>query len=454
MKKLIILISIVISVNIFAQQVNIFAQQKGEVIDRIIGVIGKNIILESDVENQYIQYKSQGVVYEGDLKCKIFEDLLFSKLLLNQAQLDSIEVTEAEINDNLDRRIRYFVGQIGSEEKLEEFYGKSIAEIKQEFRDMLKEQMLVERMQGKLTADVKVTPSEIRKFYDKMPKDSLPKIETTYKFQQIVVIPKISEKEKLAVKERLRDFKERVKNGTKFSTLAVMYSEDPGSAKKGGELGFVGRTDLVPEFAAVAFKLKKPGQVSRIVESEYGFHIIQLIEQKGEKINVRHILIKPKVSYDEFTKAQLHIDSLRKIVVADTITFDEAAKRYSDDKETRYNGGYMINMYNATNSFTEEQIDAALAYNLKGLSVGEITRSFRTKNMKDQDVIKFVKLSVKTKPHIATIKTDYKVIQELCVSDKKQKLIKKWVKDKQRNTYIKIDKSYIGCDFESKGWVK
>jgi len=447
MRKLILVFTIISSISVFAQP-------KGEPIDRIIGVVGKNIILQSDVENQYLQYKSQGVVYDGDLKCKIFEDLLFSKLLLNQAQLDSIEITEAEINDNLDRRIRYFVAQIGSEEKLEEFYGKSIAEIKQEFKDMLKEQMLVERMQSKLTADVKVTPSEIRKFYDKIPKDSLPKIETTYKFQQIVVIPKISEKEKLAVKERLRDFKERIKNGTKFSTLAVMYSEDPGSAKKGGELGFVGRTDLVPEFAAVAFKLKKPGQVSRIVESEYGFHIIQLIEQKGEKINVRHILLKPKVSYDEFTKAQLKIDSLRGIVLADTISFAEAAKRYSEDKETRYNGGYMINRYTGTNTFTEEQIDAALAYNLKGLSVGDITRSFRTKNMKDQDVLKFVKISEKTKPHVATIKSDYKIIQELCIADKKKSLIKKWMVDKQRNTYIKIDKSFIGCDFESKGWVK
>ena len=447
MKKIIIVLTILTSISIFAQQ-------KGEVIDRIVGVVGKNIILQSTVENQYLQYKSQGIVYDGDLKCKIYEDLLFSKLLLNQAQLDSIEITEAEINDNLDRRLRYFVGQIGSEEKLEEFYGKSIAEIKQEFKDMIKEQMLVERMQGKLTADVKVTPSEIRKFYDEYPKDSLPKIETSYKFQQIVIIPKISEKEKLAVKERLRNFKERIKSGTKFSTLAIMYSEDPGSAKKGGELGFVGRTDLVPEFAAVAFKLKKPGQVSRIVESEYGFHIIQLIEQKGEKINVRHILLKPKVSYDEFVKAQLHIDTIRNIVLADTITFSEAAKRYSDDKETRYNGGYMLNMYNATNTFTEEQIDAALAYNLKGLSVGDITRSFRTKNMKDQDVLKFVKLSKKNKPHVATIKTDYKIIQELCIANKKQKLIRKWVKDQQRNTYIKIDKSYIGCKFEAEGWVK
>jgi len=448
MRKLLIVLTIITSIN------SLFAQPKGEPIDKIIGVVGKNIILQSDVENQYLQYKSQGVVYDGDLKCKIFEDLLFSKLLLNQAQLDSIEITEAEINDNLNRRIRYFVSQIGSEEKLEEFYGKSIDEIKLEFKDLLKEQMLVERMQSKLTADVKVTPSEIRKFYDNIPKDSLPKIETTYKFQQIVVIPKISEKEKLAVKERLRDFKERVKNGTKFSTLAVLYSEDPGSAKKGGELGFVGRTDLVPEFAAVAFKLKKPGQVSRIVETEYGFHIIQLIEQKGEKINVRHILLKPKVSYEEFTKAKLKIDSIREIVLADTITFEEAAKRYSEDKETRYNGGYMLNKNTATNTFTEEQIDAALAYNLKGLSVGDITRAFRTKNMKDQDVMKFVKISDKTKPHVATIKSDYKIIQELCIADKKQKLIKKWVVDKQRNTYIKIDKSFSGCDFESKGWVK
>jgi peptidyl-prolyl cis-trans isomerase SurA len=401
-----------------------------------------------------LQYKQQAVDYNGDIKCKIFEDLLFSKLLLDQAQLDSIEISENEIEDNLDRRIRYFVAQIGSEEKLEEFYGKSIAEIKQEFRDVLKNQMLVERMQSDLTKDVKVTPSEIRKFYDEIPKDSLPKIQASTKFQQIVVIPKISEKEKLQVKEQLRDFKERIKTGTKFSALAVLYSEDPGSAKKGGELGFVGRTDLVPEFAAVAFKLKTPDEVSKVVETEYGFHIIQLIEQKGEKINVRHILLKPKVSFEEFNKAQRRIDSLHAIVLADTITFEEAAKRYSDDRDTKFNGGYIINQETATTSFTDEQIDPALAYNIKGVAVGNITRTFRTKNEKDQDVLKFVKTQSKTNAHSANISTDYKIIQEMCIATKKQKEILKWVENKQKNTYMKIDKSYSNCNFESKGWVK
>ncbi len=430
-----------------------FAQNK-QVIDQVVAVVGKNMILQSDIENQYLQLKSQGFVYNGDLKCKVLEDLLFNRLLLDQAQKDSIEVTDNELNDNLDRRIRYFVAQIGSEEKLEEFYGKSIAEIKNEFRDLLKKQMLVQKMQNKLTADIKVTPSEIRKFYDNIPKDSLPKVPTTYKFQQVVVIPKVSEKEKLAVKEKLRNFKERIKNGTSFSTLAVLYSEDPGSAKQGGELGYVGRTDLVPEFAKAAFRLKKPGEISGIVETQYGFHIIQLIDRKGEKINVRHILLKPKVSYDELIKAQQRIDSIADIIKADTIPFEEVVRRYSDDEETKSNGGYMINPYTSTDLFTDEQIDPALAYHLKGLKTGDITRSFKTKDAQDRVVFKIVKLAEKNEPHIANLKQDYKQIQELCLADKKAKFLKNWVKKKQQNTYIKIDDSYKGCDFEMKGWIK
>jgi len=433
--------------------VNIFAQNK-QIIDQVVAVVGKNMILQSEIENQYLQLKSQGFVYNGDLKCKVLEDLLFNRLLLDQAQKDSIEVTENELNDNLDRRIRYFVAQIGSEEKLEEFYGKSIAEIKEEFKDLLKKQMLVEKMQNKLTADIKVTPSEIRKFYDDIPKDSLPKIPTTYKFQQVVVIPKVSEKEKLAVKEKLREFKERIKNGTSFSTLAVLYSEDPGSAKQGGELGYVGRTDLVPEFAKEAFKLKKPGDISRIVETQYGFHIIQLIDRKGEKINVRHILLKPKVSYDELIKAQQRIDSIAAIIKADTLDFSEIVRRYSDDEETKNNSGYMINPYTATDIFTDEQIDPALAYHLKGLKQGDVTRPFKTKDNQDRIVFKIVKIAEKNEPHIANLKQDYKQIQEMCLADKKMKFLKSWVKKKQQNTYIKIDKSYAGCDFEMDGWVK
>ncbi len=433
---------------------NSFAQETDEVIDQIIGIVGKNIIMQSDIENQYNQYMSQGVVYDGDLKCKIIEDLLFQKLLLNQAQLDSIEVSEAEINDNLDRRIRYFVSQIGSEEKLEEFYGKPIIEIKEEFKSVLKDQMLVEKMQGKITADIKVTPSEIRKFYNNIPKDSLPKIETKYIFKQLVIKPNISEKEKLAVKEKLREFKERVKNGTKFSTLAVMYSEDPGSAKNGGELGYVGRSDLVPEFAAVAFKLKSPGDVSKIVESQYGFHIIQLIDRKGDKINVRHILIKPKVSYEELAKAKQKLDSIRNLIVKDTISFENAVLKFSEDKDTKFNEGYVVNQYTGNNEFFEEQISPAIAYAIKNLNIGSITYPFKTKTISDEDIYSIIKFDNKIAAHSATIQDDYKQIQEMCIADKKQKTITEWVKNKVKSTYFRIDDSYSNCETLKGTWLK
>jgi len=433
---------------------NSFAQDDGEVIDQIIGIVGKNIIMQSDIENQYNQYIAQGVIYDGDLKCKILEDLLFQKLLLNQAQLDSVEVSEAEINDNLDRRIRYFVSQIGSEEKLEEFYDKPIIEIKEEFKSLIKDQMLVERMQNKITADVKVTPSEIRKFYNGIPKDSLPKIETKYIFKQLVIKPSISEKEKLAVKEKLRGFKERIKNGTKFSTLAVMYSEDPGSAKKGGELGYVGRSDLVPEFAAVAFKLKSPGDISKIVESQYGFHIIQLIDRKGDKINVRHILIKPKVSFEELVKAKQEIDSIRNLIVKDSISFEDAVLKFSEDKDTKFNEGYVINQYTGNNEFFEEQIDPAIAYAIKNLHVGSITYPFKSKTFSDEDIYSIVKFDNKIEAHSASIQDDYKQVQEMCIADKKQKTIEEWVKNKVKSTYFRIDDSYSNCEVLKDIWLK
>ena len=445
---------IILSIIITLSTLTSFSQEDGEIIDQIVGVVGKNIIMQSDIENQYNQYISQGVVFEGDLKCKIFEDLLFQKLLLNQAEVDSVEVSDAEIEDNLDRRIRYFVSQIGSEEKLEEFYGKPILEIKAEFKDLIKEQMLVERMQGKITADVKVTPSEIRKFYNNIPKDSLPKIETKYIFKQLVIKPKVSETEKLAVKEKLQGFKERVKNGTKFSTLAVMYSEDPGSAKNGGELGYVGRTDLVPQFAAVAFKLKNKGDVSKIVETQYGFHIVQLIDRKGDKINVRHILIKPKVSFDELVKAKAKLDSIRILVVKDSVSFEEAVKLFSDDEETRFNEGYIVNPYTGNNEFFEEQIDPAIAYAIKNLNIGSITYPFKTKSSSDEDIYVIVKFANKIDAHSANIKDDYKQIQELCTNNKKEDLIETWVEKKRKSTYFKIDESYSNCEFLKTTWLK
>jgi len=431
----------------------VISQNEGVVIDKVVAIVGKNIILKSDVENQYEQLKAQGSTGEN-LKCQIFEELLYQKLLLDQAQKDSIEITEAEIDDNLNRRIRYFVGQIGSEQKLEEFYGKSITEIKEEFREVIAKQMLSERMQGQLTQGLKVTPTEILKYYKKMPKDSLPKLNKQIILAQIVKYPPVSEKEKLAIKEKLRSYRERILKGEKFSTLAVLYSEDLGSARKGGELGFVGRSDLVPEFAAVAFKLKEPGDISRIVETEFGFHIIQLIEKRGELMNLRHILLKPKVSPMDMFKAKTLIDSVRTLILKDSLTFEAAAGKFSEDKETNKNEGLMINPMTGNSIFENEQLNPSIAYALKGVKEGEITKTFRTKDNRGQEVYKIIKVKELIPPHVASIEKDYQLIQNMCLATKKQEFIDSWIKRKQAGTYIKLEDDYKNCSFKHSGWLK
>lgn len=429
------------------------SQNEGVVLDKVVAVIGKNVILMSDVENQYSQMKNQGGANDNS-KCEIFEELMYQKLLLDQAQKDSIEVTEGEIEDNLDRRIRYFVSQIGSEQKLEEFYKKTISEIKDDFREVIARQMLSDRMQGSLTQSVKVTPTEILKFYKKIPVDSLPKINKQIVLEQIVKYPPINETEKLSIKEKLRSYRERVMKGEKFSTLAVLYSEDLGSARKGGELGFVGRSDLVPQFAAVAFKLKEPNDMSRIVETEFGFHIVQLIEKRGELMNLRHILLKPKVSPLDMQKAQSFIDSVRTLIATDSIAFDFAANKYSEDKATNKNGGLMINPMTGNSVFENEQLTPSVAYAIRGLKEGDLTRAFKAKDERGQEVYKILRIKQIIEPHTASIDKDYQLIQDICLGDKKRRFVDLWIKRKQASTYMKINEEYKGCTFKHKGWIK
>ena len=297
---------ILIAFLLFSSQ--IFAQKE---IDGVRAIVGNEIILTSDIETQYQQYLAQGYANREEIKCQIIEDLLYQKLLLNQAKIDSLEISEQEIESELEKRIRYFVGQVGSKEKLEEFYGKSIIEIKSEFRDLINEQLLSQRMQGSITADVKVTPSEVKTYFNNLAKDSLPTIEAEVEISQIVLKPEISQQEKERVKNKLKSFKERLQNGEDFKVLAALYSDDPGSAKNGGELGFVGRGDLVPAFEAAAYKLKGD-EISNIIKSEFGYHIIQLIERRGEQINVRHILLKPKVSSTQLMELKSEIEDIAK----------------------------------------------------------------------------------------------------------------------------------------------
>ena len=424
-----------------------------KIIDQVIAVVGDNYILKSEIENQFLQLESKTNFDGIDLKCNILEELLYQNLLLHQAAIDSLTVSDKEIDNQLDRRIRYFVSQVGSEKKLEEYFNKSILEIKTDLRESLKKQMLSEKMQDKLTGSLKVTPSEVRQYFKNIPKDSIPDINEQVEYEQIVIYPLITEKEKLAVKEKLNGFRERILKGDKFSTLAVLYSEDPGSAVKGGELGFVGRSDLVPEFAAVAFKLKD-GEVSKIVETEYGFHIIQLIERLGEQINVRHILLTPKVDAVSAVKARSSLDSIARIIRLDSVSFKKAVELYSQDKDTKFNGGLAVNPYTNNSRFENDQLDKTTSYWLKKLKVGEISEPFEYTNEKSQKCYKIIRLKSKYPAHKANLSDDYQYIQDYSLNLKKQEIMKDWIEKEQKVTFINIDNSYRNCDFKYSGWIK
>jgi len=441
-KLLIIIISLITTYS-YSQKTNI---------DEIVAVVGKNYILKSEIENQYNQLENTNNK-SVDLKCEILEELLYQNLLIHQSELDSIEISDKDVEAQLEHRLRYFVSQIGSEKKLEEYFNKSIVDIKNELRIALKKQMTAEKMQDKITGSIKVTPSEVRQFYNKLPADSIPTIDEEIEYQQIVIYPVITEQEKLAVKEKLNELRERILKGDKFSTLAVLYSEDPGSATKGGELGFVGRTDLVPEFAAVAFKLKD-GEISKIVETEYGYHIIQLIERLGEQINVRHILITPKIDPNSAIKTRNKLDSIANIIRIDTITFYKAAEKYSQDANTKYNGGIAINPYTNNSHFSLDQLDPVTSYWIKKLKTNEISTPFEFTDDKGKKCYKIIQLKSRIPAHVANLKDDYQKVQEMAITSKKQDIMNKWVQKQQQETYIHIDNSYANCNYKFNGWIK
>ena len=443
-KILVLFISVTFSFTISAQD---------EVIDRIIGVVGDQIILQSDIENQYIQLKARG--YRGNeekTKCSIFEDQLAQKLLLNQAKVDSIEITENQVEMELNRRLQAFINQIGSEKQLEDYYKKSILEIKEDFRELIRNQLLTEEMQRNIAGEITVTPSEVKKFYKRAPKDSLPLINSQIEIRQIVKIPPFSEEAKLEVREKLLNLRKRIINGERFSTLAVLYSEDKGTAIKGGELGFTNKADLVTEFANSAFSLKK-GIVSTIVETEFGYHIIKLIDRRNDQVNVRHILMKPKTSPEAKQQAKSFLDSLSRIIRTDSITFMNAARGYSDDPDSRLSGGIIINPRTGDTKFEMDQLDKEMYYVVKDMKIGEISDPFETIDNKGNLVYKIVSLTSRSKPHTANMENDYKILQELTIQSKQQEYFGNWIMDKQKNTYTRIVDDYQTCIFSNKGWL-
>jgi peptidyl-prolyl cis-trans isomerase SurA len=394
----------------------------------------------------------QGLVKGSNkAKCEILENLLFQKLLLNQAELDSIVVSDEMVERNMEQRISYFVQQIGSEEKLEEYYNKSISQLKEEFRDLIKEQMLVDQAQSSITADVTVTPSEVKKFYESIPSDSIPEVGTQYEISQIVIDPPIGPKEIMETREKLNSMRTRIVNGESFSTLAILYSEDPGSAAKGGELGFHRRGDFYPEFEAVAFNLKK-GQISEIVKTEAGFHIIELMEQRGESFNFRHILIQPKVNIEDIQAAIDELDSLTVIINKGDITFEEAAAKNSDDKN-KDNGGLLVNPMTSTTMWGDDQLDQNMKFTIMRMKEGDISKPIEMVTDKNKKAYRIIKLNKRIAPHKANMEQDYNQIKDWATEEKKGRVIQDWINTKTKDTYVRILDSFSDCDFEHT-WTK
>jgi peptidyl-prolyl cis-trans isomerase SurA len=448
MKKIIALISILV---LTFSGFNSRAQE--QVIDEVVAVVGANYILQSDIEAQYVQFRMQGGITDARAtRCQILEDILFQKLLLNQAELDSVQVTDDQIEQTMNARFRYYIQQFGSQEKLEQFYKKSLIEIREEFRTLVKEQLMVDEVQQKIVKDIKVTPSEVRSFFNGLPRDSIPMIDTEYELGWIVKEPAINKEELEATRERLQALRDRIMKGESFNTLAVLYSEDPGSSKKGGEIGLMSRGTLYPEYEAAAFGLKK-GEVSEIIKSKAGFHIIQLIERRGEQINTRHILLMPKISGTDLINASRLLDSIAGLVRDKKMTFEEAALRFSDDPG-KINGALMVNEATGNTRFFASQIDPKVFFSIDKLQPGEITRPITMLNSEGKQSLNLYMLITRTEPHRANLKDDYSTIQEWAMNKKRGETINKWIGDKISKTYFRINESYNDCKFQHSWEVK
>ncbi|MCI5706820.1 MAG: peptidylprolyl isomerase [Odoribacter sp.] len=447
MKKYLLLLILCVQAGFLTAQKN--------VVDKIVAIVGEEIILKSDIENAYLQEQGQGLVSSSsDYKTELLEKQLIQKLLLAQAQIDSISVTEEQVENAVANRIEYFISNIGSQERLEAYFGKSLEEIKDDMRGPLRELLITEQMQQKIVEKIRITPSEVRSYFKRLPKDSLPEMPDRYELQQIVLRPRISDAEKERIRERLREYREQILKGEKtFNTLAVLYSEDPGSATRGGELGYIPRNQLDPAFAEAAFNLK-PGKISKIVESEFGFHIIQLIDRQGEKINVRHILLQPKIAEEEKEEALLRLDTIRQYINENKMTFEEAAMYFSSDKQTRNNGGLVADPQTSESRIARANIPGEMAKEINSLKVGEVSMPFVTHSERGQEEYKIVKVKEFYPRHRANLEDDWQNFELMLTNEKQMDKLEKWVKEKQANTYIHIDEEYRKGKFRYDGWIK
>ena len=435
----------------------VFADDNDNVIDEVVWVVGDEAIYKSEVEEQYRQMQYDGQRIDGDPYCVIPEQLAVQKLFLHQAKLDTITVPDATVFQQVEARINYLIANIGSKEKMEEYFKKPVTEIREELANIIRDQGTVQEVQRTLVKDVKITPAEVRRFYNQLPSDSIPYIPLQVEVQIITLNPKVPQQEIDNVKARLRDFSDQVNRGERdFSTLAVLYSEDRGTAMMGGEMGFVSKSNLVPEFADVAFNLNDPKKVSKIVETEYGYHIIQLIEKRGDRINVRHILLRPHVSEKDITDALERLDSLRTDLVDNKkFSFDEITQFVSQDKDTRNNKGLMVNPQTGNPKFEMGQLPQDVAKVVADMQVGDISKPFvMTDERKNKEVVAIVKLKSRIEGHKANMSDDYQTLKTIVEEKKKTEILNEWLAKKQNETYIRIKDGWRNCEFKYDGWIK
>ena len=437
--------------------VSVYGQDN--VIDEVVWVVGDEAILKSDVESERLNAQYEGRKFDGDPYCIIPEQLAVQKLFLHQAAIDSIEVSEQEVIGQVERRTNWLIEQVGgSKEKLEEYYNKTSTQIREMLRENIRDGLTVQKMQQHIVGEIKITPAEVRRYFKDLPQDSIPFVPTQVEVQIVTLEPKIPLEEVERVKKTLRDYTDGINSGKmSFATYARFYSEDPGTARRGGELCFMGKGELVPEYANVAFNLQDPNKVSKIVETEFGFHIIQLIEKRGDRINTRHILLKPKVEEKDLEAALVRLDSIADDIRNQKFTFDDAATYISQDKDTKNNHGLMANKNTGTARFEMQdlaQVSQEVAKMVENMNVGEISRAFTMINDKGKEVCAIVKLKSRINGHKATISEDYQRLKAIVMEKRSEDKLEKWIKEKQKHTYVRINEKWQKCDFKYPGWIK
>ena len=425
------------------------------VAEEVAWVVGDQPIWKSEIEEAYQNMRYEGVPVAGDPYCVVPEQLAIEKLYLHQAEMDTIEIPDAMVFQNVEQMLNGYIMNLGSQEKVEQYFNKSIPALRESLREMVRNRGRVQEVQRNLTKDVKATPAAVRRFFEKIPTDSVPWVPLQVETQILTVAPAVPREAVEDVKARLRNFTEQVNKGeSQFSTLAILYSEDPGSAARGGELGFSGRAEFVPEFSAVAFNLNDPKKVSKIVETEYGFHIIQLIEKRGDRINVRHILLKPKVAEKDLTEAVNRMDSLRSDILDKKFTFEDAVF-FSQDKTTRNNKGHMVNENTGSTRFQMSELPQEVAKRVADMEPGDISEPFIMTDPKtNHEIVAMVKLTSRIPGHKANISDDFQLVKSMYENSRRQEILDDWLANKIKNTYIRIEDGWRNCDFKNKGWIK